>query len=72
MKLWKEENQVHQARPASDVIAKNLRGLAPPAPPWLLRHCTWELAGKKETERPSDDNIMSIIPRLLHEVTLYL
>ena len=38
MKLWKEENQVRQARPASDVFAKNLRGLAP-APPWLLRHC---------------------------------
>ena len=26
MKLWKEENQVRQARPASDVIARNLRG----------------------------------------------
>ena len=36
MKLWKEENQVRQARPASEVIAKILRGLAPPALPWLL------------------------------------
>ena len=25
MKLWKEENQIRQARPASDVIAKILR-----------------------------------------------
>ena len=31
MKLWKEENQVRQARPASDVIAKKLRGGAPGA-----------------------------------------
>ena len=29
MKLWKEENQARQARPASDVIAKNLRGWRP-------------------------------------------
>ena len=33
---------------------------------------TCELAGKKETELPSDDNIMSIIHTLLHEVALYL